>query len=290
MSSQDTRKPTGGRGSTGSNCNLDDRDPRKPQLILFVLISYAHLWTLFGIGELFGIPFSYDPRELGGLLVLAGVPASLIAAIVATLVTRGRDGVRQLLKRSLEWRFSAKWYLMGLLIPVLVTVASTAAAVYIEGFEVPDGWFSSSLPLGSLVFFLIYDGLGEEIGWRGFALPQLQERLGSLGGSITVGILWACWHLPLFLMPGSSQYGSSLGPYVYLLTCWTIVMALLVHKARGSVVPAILVHEAANFVAFAVRYPRIYVHLLWGVAAVLAILFLPRPLIKLPLKSGTLGT
>ena len=146
------------------------------------------------------------------------------------------------------------------------------------------------MPTGFMLFFLIYDGLGEEIGWRGFALPEFQNRLGSLGGSIIVGILWALWHLPLFFMPGSSQYGHSLIPYIYLLTCWTIIMALFVGKARGSVLPAILIHESANFVAFTINYPRQYVLFFWGIAAFIAAVFLPKPLIKFgkTSKSNTL--
>jgi membrane protease YdiL (CAAX protease family) len=112
-------------------------------------------------------------------------------------------------------------------------------------------------------------------------LPLLQERLGSLGGSVAVGVLWALWHLPLFFMPGSSQYGDSLILYIYILTCWTIPMALFVGEARGSVIPAILFHGAANFVAFTVRYPHTFVCLFWGVAAFIAAVFLPRPLVSL---------
>lgn len=66
-----------------------------------------------------------------------------------------------------------------------------------------------------MVFLLIYIGLGEEIGWTGLALPRFQESLGSLGGSMVVGVLWALWHLPLFFMPGSSQYGISLIGFIY---------------------------------------------------------------------------
>jgi hypothetical protein len=53
----------------------------------------------------------------------------------------------------------------------LVTAASTIAAFWITGAEIPDNWFSPSMPFGFMVFFLIYDGLGEEIGWREFAVP-----------------------------------------------------------------------------------------------------------------------
>jgi len=128
--------------------------------------------------------------------------------------------------------------------------------------------------------------LGEEVGWRGLALPLLQDRLGSLGGNILVGIIWALWHLPLFFMPGSFQYGNSLIIYVYLITCWSIVIGLLVNKAHGSVLVAILFHESANFIEFTIRYPQTYyVLFMWGVAAAIATVFLPRPLFKLQWKS-----
>jgi membrane protease YdiL (CAAX protease family) len=267
-----------------------DKKSRKSQLILFVGISYGILWLLFGIGRLFDIPFTYDPRQLGGLLVLVGIPASLIGAISATLITGGREDLHQLFKRSLEWRFSPIWYLAAVSAPLIVTAASTITAVWIAGAEILDNWFSPSMPIGFMIFLLIYVGLGEEIGWRGFALPRFQERFGSLGGSIVVGVLWALWHLPLFFMPGSSQYGTSLIGFIYFATCWTIVMALFVNKARGSVLPAILLHGSVNFVAFVIRYPHQYVNLFFGIAALIAAAFLPRPLITLGQKSDSMDT
>ena len=249
-------------------------------LILYVVISYSILWALFGIGKLFEIPFTYDPRQLGGLLVLIGVPAALIAATTSLLITNGKYGLHHLIKRSLNWRFNIIWYIAAILTPLVIAAASTLTAVLISEAELPNNWFSPSMPLGFMIFFLVYNGLGEEIGWRGFALPELQNRLGSLGGSLVVGTLWALWHQPLFFAPGSSQYGDSLILYIYLLTCWTIVMALFIYKAQGSVLPAILLHESANFFAFAVNYRKQYNFLFWGVAAFIAIIFLPRPLIK----------
>ena len=252
----------------------------RSQLVLCVVVSYSILWFLFAIGKLFEIPFTYDPRKAGGLLVLAGVPASLIAAAISVLMVNGRDGLHQLLKGSFQWRFNPIWYIAAISTPLLIAAASTITCIWITDIEIPENWFSPSMPLGVMLFFLIYDGLGEEIGWRGFALPEFQKRLGSLGGSIMVGILWAVWHLPLFFTPGSNQYGDSLIPYIYVLTCWTIVMALFVGKARGSILPGILLHESANFVSFEFNYPRQYVLLFWGVAAFIAVSFLPKPLIK----------
>jgi membrane protease YdiL (CAAX protease family) len=254
-------------------------------LLLFAGLAYGQVWLLYGIWELCEIPFSMDPRQTGGKIYLAGAAVPLIAAIVATLLTGGKAGLRSLLTRSFGWRFSPLWYLAAVLTPIVVTVASTIAAVHSMGAEVPEPWFSPVFGMGFIVFFLIYDGLGEEVGWRGLALPLLQARLGSLGGNLGIGVIWALWHLPLFFMPGSFQYGDSISTYVYLLTCWSVVMGLFVNKAKGSVLVAILFHETANFIAFTIRYPGTYhVFLMWGVAAAVAIVFLPKPLFKLPWK------
>ena len=257
-----------------------EKPAKLSQLILYVVLSYSILWILVGIGKLFEIPFTYDPRQMGGLLVLIGVPAALIGATTSVFITYGKDGLHHLLKRSLRFRFNIIWYIAAVSTPLAIAAASTLTAVSISDAEIPNKWFSPSMPLGFMIFFLVYNGLGEEIGWRGFALPELQNRLGSLGGSIIVGILWALWHLPLFFAPGSSQYGDSLVVYIYLLTCWTIVMALFTYKAQGSVLPAILLHESANFFSFAINYSKQYVFLYWGIAAFIATIFLPKPLVK----------
>jgi membrane protease YdiL (CAAX protease family) len=250
---------------------------RRFQLILFIVISYMYLWSLFGIGKLSGIAFSYDIKEKGGILVLFGVPSSLFAASLVTLVTRGRSALWKLICHSLEWRFSPKWYLSAFLTPLLVAILCGVAAFWFDGKKMAENWFSPSMPLGFMFFLLLYIGVGEEIGWRGFALPRFQELLGSLGGSIANGVFWALWHLPLFLMPGSSQYGHSVLLFIYLLTCWTVTMSVFVAKSRGSVIPAILFHVAVNFLAFAIFYPYKYFYLLWGIAGIVAVSFLPKP-------------
>ena len=256
---------------------------RRLQLFLFLTISYAYLWLLFGIGRLLDISFSYDFREPGGILVLFGVPASLGAASLVTLISRGSGGLRRLFCDSLTWRFNPAWGISALLTPLLVALLSGTAAVWGGGAEMAEKWFAPSMPMGFMFFLLVYIGIGEEIGWRGFALPRFQEILGALGGSIATGVFWALWHVPLFLMPGSSQYGHSVFLFIYLLTCWSLPMAVFVDRCRGSVIPAILFHAAVNFLAFAIYYPYRYFYWFWGIAAVISIPFLPRPL----LLSGT---
>ena len=248
----------------------------KTSLLLFILFSYGQVWLLYGLYKGLGITFSMNPGQAGGVLYLAGAAAPVISAILVSAIAKGRQGIFDLLKRSFYWRFSPVWYLAAVAVPLAVTVLSSLAAIEFNNARLPQRWFSPVFGWGFLVFFLIYDGLGEEIGWRGFALPRLQTLLGPLGASIALGCIWALWHLPLFFMEGSFQYGDSILVYIYLLTCWTVVMTLLVNKARGSVLVAILFHETANFIAFTIHCPQMHYYLvIWGLAAAVSVVFLP---------------
>ena len=259
----------------------------KASLVLFFLFSYAQVWIIYALYKGLDISFSMNPGQIGGRLYLAGAAAPLIAAVLVTAIVRGREGIFSLFKRSFSWRFSPVWYLAAVAIPLAVTALSTMAAIGFNDASLPGRWFSPVFGSGFLVFFLIHDGLGEEIGWRGFALPRLQARLGPVGASIALGCIWALWHLPLFFIEGSFQYGDSILMYMYLLTCWSVVMTLLVNKARGSVLVAILFHETANFIAFTMRCPQGYYYLVvWGLAAAVSAVVLSKPTQTAPQMDG----
>ena len=102
-----------------------EKRTKRSQLILFVILSYSILWLLFGIGKLFGVSFTYDPGQVGGVLVLLGVPASLTGAIISVLIGGGKNGLRKLFKRSFGWRFRPLWYIASISTQLLITVAST---------------------------------------------------------------------------------------------------------------------------------------------------------------------
>jgi hypothetical protein len=94
------------------------KQKEKSSLFLFVLISYAQIWFLYGIAKLLDMPFSMDPRQLGGLFYLFGAAAPLFATIVATVIITGKEGLNQLFRRSFAWRFSPIWYLIAVFIPL----------------------------------------------------------------------------------------------------------------------------------------------------------------------------
>ena len=96
--------------------------------------------------------------------------------------------------------------------------------------------------------------MGEEPGWRGFALPRLEQRSGPLVGTILLGVLWGLWHLPLFLLvPGYNGAGTGfvgiLIPFVafvILVIAYTVVFTWVFNNTRGSILLAILLHASIN--------------------------------------------
>ena len=87
---------------------------------------------------------------------------------------------------------------------------------------------------------------GEEIGWRGYALPRLTNQLGLARGSIVLGVIWACWHLPFFFIPGSDNFGQSFPLYLAAVTAISVAMAWVYWRTKGSLLLTMLMHAAIN--------------------------------------------
>src|SRR6266571_3647260 len=87
---------------------------------------------------------------------------------------------------------------------------------------------------------------GEEIGWRGYALPRLWERIGLASGSVLLGVIWAVWHLPFFFIPAADTYGQSFPVYLLQVTALSVAAAWLYGNVKGSLLPVMLMHAAVN--------------------------------------------
>jgi hypothetical protein len=87
---------------------------------------------------------------------------------------------------------------------------------------------------------------GEEIGWRGYALPRLESRFGLRSASVMLGVIWALWHLPLFFIPGLDNYGQSFVVFALGCTALSVAIAWLYARTNGSVLMTMLMHSAVN--------------------------------------------
>ena len=215
--------------------------PKRP-LVTFFVLTYALMWACFIAVAVAEIP-TYAP--LGGVLVLLGTFAPSLVALWITARTEGEGGVRALLGGVIKWRVSARWYLFALAyIPV---IKLTAALIH----RLATGEWPR---FGDEPWYLILPAIavstpvqaGEEIGWRGYALPRLTARFGLARASIVLGLVWGCWHLPQFFIPEADTYGQSFFVYVSQVTALSVAMAWLYARTNGSVLLVMLLHAAVN--------------------------------------------
>lgn len=179
-----------------------------------------------------------------------------LAGLIMTAIVGGKEGIRDLLRRAVRWRVGIVWYAVVLLVPIVVAFASNGIQ-YVLGGPVPtftfikEQWYLLP-PLFLLVMFFPTQGpVAEEFGWRGYALPQLQEKWGPVIASLIIGTAWGVWHLPEFFAPGTSQYAMGIGllvPFTISEIANSIFMTWVYNKTRGSLLIAgLMAHAATNF-------------------------------------------
>ncbi len=182
---------------------------------------------------------------ISGFLYLLGVFAPSLVALALTARTDGRAGTLALLRRTVKWSVGARWYVFAigymaaikLAVALLLRIATGAwpafgqEPLYIMAIAIP---FSTPVQAG------------EEIGWRGYALPRLSARLGLSGASVALGVIWACWHLPFFFISGTDKSGQSFPVYLLGVTGLSVAMAWLYWRTNGSLLLTMLMHAAVN--------------------------------------------
>jgi membrane protease YdiL (CAAX protease family) len=238
--------------STGPSNRLVQVLRRHP-LFFYFLLAFGFTWAY----ELLVLRVLHPPSLLWSLLLtLVWTLGPTLAAFLMTAVTQGRAGILQLLRRYVLWRVGIPWYLfvlLGVPAPMLLAVLILPGAL--SAFHLPGLSFWPTYLMWYLTTLVFLGPLGEEPGWRGFALPRLQQRSGPLLGTLLLGVLWACWHLPLFFIPGTSQYAMGSGtsfighliPFVVLLIyiiAFTCVITWVFNNTRGSLLLAILLHAS----------------------------------------------
>ncbi len=219
---------------------------RRYPVAAFFILAYGLSWLCWSLGAWLA--------SARGTLIWAGAIMPAVSAFVLLGFSEGRAGVEKLLRKLLVWRVGVQWYLVALLSPMAIVMAALPFHAWLGGQFLPAlgaGIWSQILPsAGVLVLLIATFGIlisaGEETGWRGHALPRLQARFGPWWASLIVGLLWGCWHLPLFLIPGTTQYGLAFPAFVLASIGYSVIYTCLCNRSRGSVLIASLFHSASN--------------------------------------------
>lgn len=219
---------------------------KRHSLVLGIMLMFLLTWPI-DLANLGVLPF-----QVPSILALFKGWGFVLAALIMTGLTLGKDAVFALLKRFLIWRVGWTWYLAAfLLLPALFFIAillhaslsqkpidySTAMAYEIFGA-------SASVPI-IIVPYFIFEAIsnGEEIGWRGYVLPRLQVKYSALVSSLITGVFWGFWHLPGYLVPSNDR------SFMWFLI-HTIAAAVLYtwtyNNTKGSLLLVTLLHASGN--------------------------------------------
>lgn len=218
---------------------------RKHPLLGYFLLAFALQW-------LWEIPIfaTWHQQKLGPWVLLS--PS--IAGFFMAWIIDGPAGMVQLLRRMVQWRAGLRWYLVVLLcVPVLLFLGILVMPGALGAFQAPSLSFFFTYPL-VFALTLLTAPLAEEAGWRGFALPRLQECYGPLVGTLILGGVWVLWHLPIWLfIPGYVGAGSGFVGISIPFFSWavmtvaeTVVFTWVFNHSRGSILLAILFHASVN--------------------------------------------
>jgi membrane protease YdiL (CAAX protease family) len=202
-----------------------------PYMIVDALGSHGVL--AFRLPMLLWIPMGYGPT---------------FAALIVTDALAGKSGIRTLLGRLLIWRVGWPWYAFAVFGSVILSGITVLLYALLSGTPPMMPVVSAQILITAPLLFLI-GGLinGEEIGWRGFALPRLLAKHNALTASLILGSLWALFHLPLFFTRGDSFASTPPLSFLIRMIGAAILFTWLFNNTGGSLLLAYLMHAASNF-------------------------------------------
>ena len=228
-------------------------------LIAYFVIAFAGSWAFLlpialsrNVNGLGILPFRSDIAFIIAF-VLATPAGPALASLAVTAITSGRAGVGLLLRRCVQWRVGVGWYLIAIFgfIPLYLVDISVFYGVNLNLALLAQWTLIFTVFFPNAVFNILTASFAEELGWRGFALPRLQQRYGPVLGTVILGTLHALWHLPAFFTMSLGPF--SLTNYVgffIVVIATTFLYTWVFNHTKGSVLLATLTHGFSNAASF----------------------------------------
>lgn len=214
-------------------------------LVPFLLVAFGLAWGILGL-------YIFLPDQMAGVfgaisgqhpLFFLAVYAPAIAAFVVVAFNGGAGGLRRYLARLLLWRCPPAWYAFLLIgVPLLYVGGAALKGNLLAGpFQ-----FSSFQALILALVFTAIKGPVEEFGWRGVALPLLQQKFSPIWAGMILGVIWGFWHLPAFLLSGTPQGAWSFTPFFIGAVAVSVIVTALFNASGGSILLPALFHFQLN--------------------------------------------
>jgi membrane protease YdiL (CAAX protease family) len=208
----------------------------------FVVLTFVLTWIPWGLVT---VELRAGQSDVVTPLVLLGGFGPFLAAILTAAA--GGD-IRSWLGNLVDVEAPLRVWAAAVLVPVGLYVVALAVAV-LAGGGFDRGGLLPAAAVPAVAFATLIRGGLEEPGWRGLGLPVLQRRIGAFRASLVIGVVWAVWHVPLFLIPGSSQAGTPLALYAAVVVGISVITTWLYNAAGGRVLVPVVFHTLSNAVS-----------------------------------------
>jgi len=179
-------------------------------------------------------------------LVIGNALPGLLALVWAAV--QGKQELRDLLSSLFAWRTKFRWYALSMALPSLVFALSVCAVLVL--FPGQHGRLSASILVNALLALPIAAVVAEEIAWRAFALRKLQQCYSHLSSALIIGVYWAVWHIPMWLLTVRLLTAAQLIIICMNLICWSIIFAFLYEGSGQSLPVTILLHLTYMIVSY----------------------------------------
>ena len=257
------------------------------QLITYFGFTYLLSWIIwlplyghiFGLINLPALPYQHAVGSLG----------PLIASFLTTYIFLKKEGVKNLFAKCFKIK-PLIYFAIALLSPFVLFFIAALVSYFINNAPISfSGLFTTKEfpqfnPLVFFIYNLLFFGFGEEVGWRGFALPRLQNKMNALSSSIVLTLFWALWHLPLFFYRAGYTTMDSTGIFgwIFSLLTGSILLTCLYNSSRASILICAVFHSTID-IAFTADFAdknivnyMAFLITVWGILTI--IIFKPKNL------------
>jgi membrane protease YdiL (CAAX protease family) len=206
----------------------------KHPIIIFCLLNLI-LWVIIGGLNMTFFPSSFDYA----LMFPQWTPA--LSAIIVLGIANGKNGIKELFSKILIRKSSLKWSLVAVIIPIICCFVAYLIFALIEYKEFIPIKISRSIGVYFLFFIAtVFGSFGEEIGWRGFMLPKLNEKYSLFISSLIVGLFWGFWHMRFHM--GLPAFGM----YIIVVVFFSFIFSWIYTKTNGNIFTSIVLHTSIN--------------------------------------------
>ncbi len=260
-------------------------------LVYFFILSFILAWMLMSIGVVQNYGLVSVPVPLEPFIILGSWAPNIAAFLVLGLIIKRKGSIKNLILGWAKWKVSPLWYLVTFSPVLLSFITLGIYRVLYDELPTSELFVNPMLLLPLLLMLILTGATGEQLGWRGFALPWLQTKMSALLSSIVLGLIWSFWHIPLWFA-GIGHETFPFWAYTIIGVSFSILVTWACNNTKGSMLIASLFHLFIN-IGVSMIDPRAtpLLSVIFALyALVIVVIFGPRTLSgtnELPINSDT---